>query len=193
MRRYLFKSVDDNADNISSCVNAALQWRQEAFESLETLQSRSFWMDLVKQTNHKPIHEAVHSAYPFQWLKKINTGAPLPPYTIIASSIGNITAIKRTYNSLLTVNEMSMHTGFYAASEGSYLAPAVPSVMIGAYPGMFMVHVYTVLGQLKLTGSHYAYNSDYAALYFDEIVKILSFAGSCGDKNELNVGEVFSL
>jgi hypothetical protein len=112
----------------------------------------------------------------------------------MASSVGNITVVKPAYGTLL-VDNVYLQAGFYAASMEAYAAPAVPAPLINSgAPGFVMLHAYSVFGSLRITGSYYAYGTEYIKQYYDEVVRLLLRAGSAEAENpELKVCDIFSL
>jgi hypothetical protein len=190
MRRYV-----QGADSQSSCLSSTLLFRQPAPNSCDGLLARTFWADLVHRDVHKPLYACINSPFAFHSLKRIQEGRPIPPATIITTSVGNITSLKESYGSLFALEDVTMQAGFYAASEEGFLRPTVPPAMIAAgMPGHAMLHAYTVFGRLQLTGEYYAYSTPFIRQYYDEVLRVMLWAGSAdAESDTIKVGDMFHL
>lgn len=194
MRRFLLASSESPADRISANCSGGVWWKQAPFKSYDTLSNRLFWSDLVLQDTYQQMLACLGSSYPLQQMHRGETGETYNPYTMAACSIGNITCVKQQYGTDLVVQDVTMQVGIYASSEEAYQNPVVPEVVLSnEVPAHLMLHAYTVFGRLKVSGEYYAYSNEYAALFYDEIVRILIESGSdrCGE--EVRVGDLFAL
>lgn len=195
MRRFL-----KDADNISACISSGLRWTQGAFGSYDALKERMFWSDLVSKANLAPLRECVDGTYPFQVLARMNNALPTPPFTVMTSSVGAV-QMKSEYGfgsrepAVLQVRDVAFLAAFFAQNWEGYAKPEVPAAMINSgMPGYMMLHAYSALSCLHLSCGHFAYASPFAATYYDEIVRILTVAGSeTGAATDLKVGDVFTL
>jgi hypothetical protein len=189
MRRYL-----TSAESVSSCLAGGAIWKQAGFQSAAALAERGFWTDLLAADIHAQLTACVDSAFPLQYLHRLNEGKPVPATSVMASSVGNIAVLKATYGDL-TVDNVYLQAGFYSASMEAYANPAVPAPLINSgAPGFVMLHAYSICGALHVTGSYYAYGTEYIKAYYDEVVRLLRRAGSAeAEDPALKVGDVFSL
>jgi hypothetical protein len=189
MRRYLAHDARES----SSLAGAAI-WKQPGFQSAATLADRAFWSDLIAGDIHAQLNACLNSASPLQFLHRLNEGKSFPATSVMASSVGNIAVLKPAYGTLV-VDNVYLQAGFYSASMETYAAPAVPAALINSgAPGFVMLHAYSICGALHLSGSYYAYGTEYIKQYYDEVVRLLLRAGSVEAENpELKVGEVFTL
>eukprot|EP01039_Chlorochromonas_danica_P008846 gene8846-9753_t len=195
LRRFLPTSPDFPVERATGLGVGSLWWKQAPFQSYSVLGERLFWSDLVHADAHKPMYACLDSTYPFQNVQRGETGQACNAYTLMTSSVGNMTVLKPAYGSTVTLQDVTMQASFYAASQEAYLNPIVPEAMIThGMPGHLMLHAYTVFGRMKVSGEYYAYAADFAAYYYDEVVRILTEAGSdAAGSAEWRVKDVFTL
>jgi len=190
LRRYL-----QAAEKISSCLSSGLTFRQPSPGSAEGLLGREFWAELVERDVQTPLRACIDSNFALHCMKRVHEGRPVPPSTLITSSVGNISSVQEHYGSSVSLRDVTMQAGFYAPSQEGYDHPTVPAAMISAgMPGHAMLHAYTVFGRLKLSGEYYAYTAAFIGQYFEEVHRLLCWAGTAeAEQPHIRVGDMFTL
>lgn len=199
MRRFLHSSEEQSVERCVSVATAYMRWKVSDLKNYQALAERDFWPDFVLADAHKPIQDILSSSYLHQSLHRGESGAtPYAQqlqYSITTTSVGNISVLKEQYGHSLVVDDLVMQVGTYSPDWEHCAQPAVPDAAINCgTPGYVLLHAYTIFGRLKLSGDYYGYATEYITPYYDEIVRILTLAGTeAGASESLKVGDVFSL
>lgn len=197
MRRFLTPSEAQPPNRIVGMGASYLCWQLDSLENLDRISRQRFWADFVRETAHTHIQKGIESNYLHQTI--FRGERDLSPYnalryTLTATSLGNV-PIQETYQDCLSVKDVVMQVGIYAADEEHFQTPTLPSAMIAnAMPGYVLLHAYTALGRLRLNGEYFGYADSFIQPYYDEVARLLTVLGSRGgDQKDLLVNDVWSI